>query len=73
MKRARGHAKSLSHVRPFVTPQTVACQAPLSTGFSRQEYVLEWAAMPSSRASSRPRDRTPVSSVSCADIHALYH
>ena len=63
MKRARGHAKSLSHVRPFVTPQTVACQAPLSTGFSRQEYVLEWAAMPSSRASSRPRDRTQVTRI----------
>ena len=26
-----------SHVRPFVTPWTVAHQAPLSTGFSRQE------------------------------------
>ena len=29
---------SLSPVRLFVTPWTVACQAPLSTGFSRQEY-----------------------------------
>ena len=27
-----------SHVRPFATPWTVACQAPLSMGFSRQEY-----------------------------------
>ena len=28
--------KSLSHVRLFVTPWTVAYQAPLSMGFSRQ-------------------------------------
>ena len=30
--------KSLSHVRLFATPWTVAYQAPLSMGFSRQEY-----------------------------------
>ena len=30
--------QSLSHVRLFSTPWTVACQAPLSKGFSRQEY-----------------------------------
>ena len=29
---------SLSHVRLFVIPWTVACQAPLSMGFSKQEY-----------------------------------
>ena len=28
----------LSHVRLFSTPQTVARQAPLPVGFSRQEY-----------------------------------
>ena len=27
-----------SHARLFVTPQMVACQAPLSMGVSRQEY-----------------------------------
>ena len=27
-----------SHVRLFATPWTVACQAPLFMGFSRQEY-----------------------------------
>ena len=27
-----------SHVQPFVAPWTVAHQAPLSMGFSRQEY-----------------------------------
>ena len=30
--------KSLSRVRLFMTPWTVAYQAPLSMGFSRQEY-----------------------------------
>ena len=30
--------KSLSHVRLFATQWTVACQAPPSMGFSRQEY-----------------------------------
>ena len=30
--------KSLSHVRLFATPWTVACQAPPSMGFLRQEY-----------------------------------
>ena len=36
-------AESLSHVRLFVTPWTVACQAPLSMEFSRQEY---WSVLP---------------------------
>ena len=35
--------KLLSHVRLFVTPWTVAYQAPLSMGFSRQEY---WSGVP---------------------------
>ena len=34
---------SLSRVRLFVTPWTVAHQAPLSMGFSRQEY---WSRLP---------------------------
>ena len=33
----------LSHVRLCVTPRAVACQAPLSMGFSRQEY---WSGLP---------------------------
>ena len=36
-------AQSLSHVQPFVTPQTVARQAPSSMGFSRQEF---WSGLP---------------------------
>ena len=34
----KGKVKSLSRVRLFATPRTVACQASLSMGFSRQEY-----------------------------------
>ena len=33
----------LSHVRLFAAPWTVACQAPLSMGFSRQDY---WSGLP---------------------------
>ena len=35
--------KSLSHVQLFTTPWTAAHQAPLSMGFSRQEY---WSGVP---------------------------
>ena len=35
--------KSLSCVQLFATPWTIACQAPLSMGFSRQEY---WSGVP---------------------------
>ena len=34
-------AQSLSYVDSFATPCSVACEAPLSTGFSRQEYQSE--------------------------------
>ena len=34
---------SLSHVQLFATPWTVACQAPLSMEFSKQEY---WSRLP---------------------------
>ena len=34
---------AFSHVRLFMTPWTVALQAPLSMGFSRQEY---WSGLP---------------------------
>ena len=33
----------LSHVQLFATPWTVACQAPLTNGFSRQVY---WSGLP---------------------------
>ena len=41
--------QQLSHVRLFLTPQTVACQVLLSMEFSRQEY---WSGLPF----SSPRD-----------------
>ena len=37
------HTQSLSHVQLFVTPWTIAHQAPLSMGFPRQEY---WRGLP---------------------------
>ena len=39
----RVKVKSLSRVRLFATPWTAAHQAPLSLGFSRQEY---WSGLP---------------------------
>ena len=57
-----GVAQSLSRVRLFVTPWTVACQAPLSMGIL-QARILEWVAISFSRRSSRLRDRTHVSCI----------
>ena len=56
--RLRTHAPTLScfsHVQLFAVLWTIACPAPLSTGFSRQEY---WSGLPypPPRGSSRPRD-----------------
>ena len=44
-----------NHVQLFVTPWTVACEAPLSMEFSRQVY---WSGLPfpSPGESSQPRD-----------------
>ena len=53
---------SLSRVRLFVTPWTAAHQAPLSMGFSRQEY-WRGVAISFSRGSSQPRDRSRVSRI----------
>ena len=46
----------------FVTPWTVAHQTSLSMGIL-QAKILEWVAMPSSRQSFQPRDRTQVSHI----------
>ena len=37
------HAQSLTHFQLFATPWTIARQAPLSMGFSGQEY---WDGLP---------------------------
>ena len=42
-KAIKSKSSKLSHVQLFVTPWTVARQAPLSMGFSRQEY---WNGLP---------------------------
>ena len=57
-------AQSCSRDWLFATLWTVARQAPLSMGFSRQEY-WNWVTTLSSRVSSQPRDWTQVSRVSC--------
>ena len=46
--------KSLSHVQPFATPWTIANQAPLSMGFSTQEY---WSALPFPSPGDLPNPR----------------
>ena len=55
-----------SHVRLFVILWTIAHQAPLSMGFSRQEY---WSGLPF----LFPGDRTQVCYASCIDKQVLYH
>ena len=62
----------VSGVRPFVTAQTMACQALLSMGFS-QARILEGVAMLPFGGSSQPRDQTLVSYVSCIGRQTLYH
>ena len=66
------HAQSFSHVQVFVTPWTVARQAPLSLEFSRQEH---WRALsfPPPEALPDPRIK-PVSPMSPAfGRRILYH
>ena len=38
-----------------------------------QARILEWVDMPSSKGSSRPRDLTQVSYISCIERQVLYH
>ena len=56
LQRGSERAKSLSRVRLFATPWTVAHQAPLSVGFSRQE---DWSGLPFPPPGgfSHPRDQ----------------
>ena len=53
-----------SHVQLFATLRTVASQAPLSIGFSRQEY---WSGLPCTSPGDLPNPRTePMSHTSLA-------
>ena len=65
----RMHAQSLRGVWLFVTPWTVAYQAP-SVHRVSQARILEWAAISICRGSSQSRDRT---CVSCLGRGILYH
>ena len=63
-----------SCVQLFATPWTVAGQAPLSVGFSRQEYCNGLPCLPPpSRGSSLSRCQTHVSYISCIGRLVLYH
>ena len=66
------NARSLSHVRLFATPWTVARQAPLSMGFSRQEY---WSGLPCPPPGDLPYPgiEPVVSNVACIGRQVLYH
>ena len=60
----------LSHVQLFVTPWTVAHQAPLSTGFFRQEY---WSRLLCPPSGDLPDPGNyPSSHVSCIGEQVLY-
>ena len=62
------------HAQSHVTCNPMDCILP---GFSvhgiLQARILEWVATPSSRGSSRPRDRTCISCDSCIGRWILYH
>ena len=66
------HAKSLSCVQLLATLWTVAHQAPLSMGFSRQEY---WSRLSFPPPGDSPYpDIEPVSNyVSCIGRRVLYY
>ena len=71
--------QSLSHVRLIGTPWTVAHQAPLLMGLSRQEYwsglprILKWVTEVGGGLSSPPRDWTRISCTACIGRWILYH
>ena len=74
------HAKLLqSRVQLFFFPGPTFCN-PMNRSLPDSSFhgilqarILEWVAMPSSRGSSRPRDQTRVSYVSCTGRWVLHH
>ena len=64
-------AKSLSHVRFFVTPWTVAHQAPLSMGFSSKNTGVGGRAL--LQGIFPMQGSNPVSYVTCIGRRVLYH
>ena len=66
------HAKSLQSCPTLC--DSMDCRPPGSSVHGiLQARILEWVAMPSSRESSRPRDGTYISYVSCIGKQVLYH
>ena len=61
---------SLSNAPLFATLWTIACQAPLSIGLSRQEY---WRTLPFPLPGDLSTDRTYVSYTSCIGRQILYN
>ena len=66
------YARLLQVVSDSVTPWTYSPPGTSIHGIL-QARILEWVAMPSSRESYQPRDRTHVSHVSCIGRWVLYH
>ena len=64
-------AKLLSRDHLFATPWTIALQAPLSMGFSKQEF---WSGLPFPPPGIFPTHGLSLSqAVSCAGRQILYH
>ena len=61
-RKVKVKVKSLSPVRLFATPWTIAYHASMTMGFF-QARVLEWAAISFSRGFSWPNDRTRLSRI----------
>ena len=61
-----------TYVQLFTSPWTVACQAPLSVEFSRQEY---WRGLPFSSPGNLPHPGTETVSlrISCVGRQILYY
>ena len=65
------HAQSFSRVQLFVTPRTVACQAPLSMVFSGKNTGMGCHFL--LQGMSRPRDQTNIFCISWIGRLILYH
>ena len=76
------HTCTLTHFNESSssTPRAATCHTPLSVDPPGKNTAMwavpEWGAVPSSRASSLPRDGTPISYVSCIGrwvLHCQHH
>ena len=64
------NVKLLSHIRLFATPWTISYQAPLSMGFSRQEY---WSELTFPPPGGLPNPGIGSNPWLCVDRGILYH